>query len=63
MVTMLGWFKAAIACASLLNRSSRSGSAAISSGSTLTATSRLSAVSVARQTSPMPPSPSLAVIS
>jgi hypothetical protein len=63
MVTMLGWLSVAIACASRLNRSNRSGSVAISFGSTLTATSRLSDVSVARHTSPMPPSPSLAVIS
>lgn len=38
------------------------GSAATDSGRTLTATSRPSLVSVARQTSPIPPSPSLAVI-
>ena len=56
---MLGWERAATALASRLKRSRRSGSAAKSSGSTLIATSRPRTVSCARQTSPMPPAPSM----
>ncbi len=40
------------------NLASRSGSVATSGGSTMRATSRLSRVSLARYTSPMPPAPS-----
>jgi hypothetical protein len=47
----------------LETRARRSASAANASGRTLIATSRFSFGSVARQTSPMPPSPSLPVIS
>ena len=47
-VTMPGWSRAASAFASRRKRSSRSGLAAISAGSTLSATSRPSFVSVAR---------------
>src|SRR5262245_51675054 len=57
MVTMLGWFNADAARASFSNRFSRLGSAATSAGRTLTATSRASRVSLARQTSPIPPAP------
>ena len=46
----------------VLDRASRSGSAAMSAGNTLSATSRPSLLSSARHTSPIPPSPSLAVI-
>ncbi len=45
------------------NRARRSGSAATCEGSTFTATSRFSFVSVARYTSPIPPSPIWAVTS
>ena len=44
-------------CASRVNRARRSGSFANESGSTLSATSRFSFVSRARNTWPMPPSP------
>src|SRR5215471_18690160 len=54
---MFGWFRAASVCASRVNRARRSGSAANSSGRTLSATSRFSFVSRARYTSPMPPAP------
>jgi hypothetical protein len=50
-------------CASRSKRARRSGSAVKAGGRTLTATSRRSFESVARHTSPMPPSPSLAVTS
>jgi hypothetical protein len=62
MVTMFGWLREATARASRRNRSSRSGLDSIPAGSTLSATSRPSFVSVARQTSPMPPAPRAAVI-
>ena len=55
---MLGWLRLARICASRLNRASRSGSAAKASGRSFRATSRLSCVSVACQTCPIPPSPS-----
>ena len=61
MPAMLGWEKAARTRASRSKRSRRSGSEAKQSGSTLRATSRPSFVSSARQTSPMPPSPSFEV--
>jgi hypothetical protein len=48
--------------ASRVKRARRSGSTARVSGRILTATSRFSLESVASQTSPMPPSPSLVVI-
>src|SRR5262249_30952087 len=57
MVPMLGWFNADAARASFPTRFSRLGSAATSAGRTLTATSRASRVSLARQTSPIPPAP------
>ncbi len=59
---MPGWLREARTLASRSNRARRSGSAAKASGSSLTATSRPSFVSVARYTSPMPPAPSAAVI-
>ncbi len=59
---MCGWLSAATARASRRKRSSRSGLEAIPAGSTLIATSRLSFVSVARYTSPIPPAPIAAVI-
>ena len=55
---MLEWLREASSFASRSKRASRSGSAANAAGSTLMATSRLSFVSVARYTSPMPPAPS-----
>ncbi len=54
---MLGWFSAASVCASRVKRTSRSASSAKTSGRTLIATSRLSFVSRARYTSPIPPAP------
>ena len=62
MPAMLGWFSEARTFASLSNRASRSGSVTNASGSTLIATSRSRPVSLARYTSPIPPSPILAVI-
>src|SRR5262245_52391851 len=62
MAAMLGWFSDASTWLSRVKRAIRSGSSANASGRILMATSRLSLVSVARQTSPMPPSPSLAVL-
>ena len=55
---MFGWLRAAAARASCSKRRSRSASAENDAGSTLMATSRLSRVSRARYTSPMPPAPS-----
>jgi hypothetical protein len=52
-----GWLSEASTRASRSNRAIRSGSLANSVGSTLMATSRPSVVSVARQTTPIPPSP------
>jgi hypothetical protein len=49
--------------ASRVNRAKRSGSLAKASGSTFSATSRLSFVSCARYACPMPPSPIWAVTS
>src|SRR5438477_6636479 len=60
---MFGWFSDASVWASRVNRTSRSASLAKRSGSTLIATSRLSLVSRARYTSPMPPAPIGATIS
>jgi hypothetical protein len=60
---MLGCDSAATAFASRSNRTRASGSAARCAGSTLTATSRLSLVSRARYTSPMPPAPMATEIS
>ena len=54
---LFGWLRLARICASRLNRARRSGSAAKASGRIFSATSRLSCVSVACQTCPMPPSP------
>ena len=59
---MFGWFRLASTLASRSNRARRSGSAAKSAGSTLSATSRPSLESVARHTSPIPPAPSAAVM-
>ncbi len=61
-VTMFGWFRPATALASRSKRARRSGSLATSGGNTLSATSRLSLVSSARYTSPMPPRPSFPLI-
>ena len=58
-----GWFRLARTCASRWNRARRSGSAAKASGRIFSATWRLSWVSVACQTWPMPPSPMRAVTS
>ena len=52
MAAMLGWLRLARICASLVNRASRSGSAAKASGRVFRATWRLSWVSVACQTWP-----------
>ncbi len=60
--TTPGWSSEASIIASRRNRSSRSGFVAISSGSTLRATSRPSLVSVARYTAPIPPVPSSPVM-
>ena len=61
-VTMPGWSSAASAFASRAEALEASAFAAIAAGSTLSATSRPSFVSVARYTSPMPPAPSAAVM-
>src|SRR5688572_19268194 len=58
MCAMFEWFSAASVCASRVKRATRRGSFANASGRTLSATSRLSFVSCARYTSPMPPAPS-----
>src|SRR5262249_58933240 len=58
MAVMLGWLSDANTCASRLKRERRSGSFVNASGRSLRATSRLSFVSDARYTSPIPPSPS-----
>ena len=63
MAAMLGWLREARTWASRLKRASRSGSPATLAGRTLIATSRLSFVSRARYTSPIPPAPSGARIS
>ena len=55
---MCGWFSDARSWASRRKRATRSGSCVNDSGSTLSATSRLSFGSLARYTSPMPPAPS-----
>ena len=62
MVTMLGWFSEASERASRSKRARRSASCATAGGSILIATSRPSFVSVARNTSPMPPAPRAAVM-
>jgi hypothetical protein len=62
MARMLGCDSAATARASASKRARALASLASDAGSTLIATSRPSLASVARYTSPMPPSPSLAVI-
>src|SRR5262245_25728331 len=59
----LGWFNAARTSASRWKRARRSGSAATICGRTLMATWRLRFVSVARYTSPIPPTPIWAVTS
>src|SRR5215471_20096820 len=60
---MCGWLSDARTWASRLKRERRSVSRVNASGRTLIATSRLSRVSCARYTSPMPPAPIRAVIS
>jgi hypothetical protein len=55
IAAMFAWLSAASSCASRLKRASRSGSAATACDRNLSATSRPSRVSFARQTSPMPP--------
>ena len=60
---MLGWLSAASVCASRVNLANRSESWESKSGRTLSATSRLSLESRARNTSPIPPTPRLAVTS
>ena len=60
---MFGWFSDASVLASRSKRASRSGSCAKASGRILIATCRPRLVSVARYTSPMPPTPIWAVIS
>ena len=55
MATMEGWARRAAATASRRKRATNSGSAARWAWSTLTATGRVSTVSVARQTVAMPP--------
>ena len=57
MCAMFGWFSAASTSASRWNRASRSASRATDPSSTLMATWRFRLVSVARYTSPMPPTP------
>ena len=57
------WLRLARICASRVNRASRSGSLAKASGRIFSATWRLSCVSVACQTWPMPPSPRSVVTS
>src|SRR5262245_6879218 len=54
---MWGWLREARIFASRSKRAMRSGSRENSSGTTLIATSRPSVVSVARHTTPIPPSP------
>jgi hypothetical protein len=61
--TILGWLRAAVACASSSNRRRRSGSYDQYSRITLIATSRFNDVSRARYTSPIPPEPSGEIIS
>ena len=61
MPAMLGCEKAASARASRSKRGEALGSVAKLAGSTLSATSRPSFVSSARQTSPIPPAPSFEV--
>ena len=63
IAAMCGWFSDASTSASRWKRASRSGSVASDVGRILTATWRLSRVSVARYTSPMPPAPSGETIS
>src|SRR5262245_12922307 len=63
MLPMCGWQIDASARASRSNRARRSGFVIHASGRTLIATSRPSAASRARYTSPMPPAPSGATIS
>jgi hypothetical protein len=60
---MFGWFSDARTWASRLNLASRSVSCANPSGRTLMATWRPRFVSVARHTTPMPPSPIWAITS
>ena len=60
---MLGWLRLARTCASRWNRTSRSASSAKAPGRIFRATWRLSWVSVACQTCPIPPSPMRAVTS
>src|ERR1019366_4082057 len=62
MAAMLGWLRLASTCASRSKRAIRAASSAKASSSTLIATSRFSLVSVARYTTPIPPSPSFDVI-
>ncbi len=59
---MFGWLSEASTRASRSKRAMRSASAAIASGMILSATSRPSRVSVAWNTSPMPPAPMGATI-
>src|SRR4029078_2277804 len=63
MVQMLGWLSAEAARASRWKRSSVFGDAVIPSGRTLIATTRSRRVSLARYTSPIPPTPSGLTIS
>src|SRR5215831_242557 len=63
MAPMFGWLSEARTSASRWNRLARSLSSENSSGRILIATSRLSLVSRARYTSPIPPLPRRAVIS
>src|SRR6476619_1280465 len=63
MCAMFGWLSKARTWASRWKRARRSGSLANESGSTFSATSRLSFVSRARYTSPIPPAPSAPRIS
>ena len=63
MLAMLGCCSDARICASRSNRAMRSGSEDTAGCSALMATSRLSLVSRARYTSPIPPAPSAPVIS
>src|SRR6188472_925839 len=60
---MFGCCSCASSCASRSKRARRSLSATKAAGRSLIATSRFRRESVARQTSPIPPSPSLPVIS
>src|SRR5215831_16838394 len=63
MAPMFGWLSEARTSASRWKRLTRDGSRENSSGRNLIATSRLSLVSRARYTSPIPPLPRRAVIS